>query len=260
MDRQRLYNSAAWQSRSAMALFRFARRCYGLVSGTGTGGHSLADGALKRKLRDPARPPIVCCLTNMQPETSHVEMLGAMGWLDFLWLECEHSAASASDCMSTYVAAERRGLPCVTRVGCRAEDRGHMMKHLVSGSMGIIFPTCESADQVRQVVEAVKFPPLGKRGVAGDRWCSWGLSGDDLGTCVEMANENSVVGVMIETLEGVERLDEITQVDGSIFVASGRLICQHRWGSPGSSATPRSSRWSSRWESRSWRPASPRGR
>ena len=183
--------------------------------------HSLSHGELRRKLRDPSRPPVVCCLSSMLGDTSHVEILGALNFLDFLWVECEHSVMSASDCLPTYIAAERRGLPCLTRVGCCPDDRGEIMKHLISGSQGIILPTCESRAQAEAIVEAVKFPPIGKRGMAGDRWCTWGLSGEDTSTCIAESNANSVVGVMIETLEGVENIDDILAVDEVDFCAIG---------------------------------------
>ena len=98
-------------------------------------------------------------------------------------------------------------------------------KNISMNSKGIILPQCESKEDALKVVEAVKFPPLGKRGLARDRWNSWGMgtvpksaesesdsSIDTFERRVEIANQNSVVGVMIENSAGVEALDDILQV------------------------------------------------
>ena len=45
-----------------------------------------------------------------------IEILGMLGY-DFLWVEAEHSSAVSSDCEPMYIAAERRGLPTITRIG-----------------------------------------------------------------------------------------------------------------------------------------------
>ena len=198
-----------------------ATRLFSKTAGNRGVTHSLANNELRRKLRDPKRPPVMCCLTSMLGDTSHLEILGALNFLDFLWVECEHSAVSASECLPAYIAAERRGLPCLTRVGCQPDDRGEMMKHLISGSQGIILPTCESRAQAEAVVAAVKFPPIGKRGMAGDRWCTYGLSGEEMSACVAKSNANTVVGVMIETLQGVENIDEILSVAEVDFCGIG---------------------------------------
>ena len=107
-------------------------------------------------------------LTNMWGDTSHVEILGMLDY-DFLWVEAEHGTPSPSDCERLYLAAERRGLPTITRVGYGQHlEPGLLQKYLVGGSQGIILPQCESALDVQRIVDAVKFPPIGRRGLAGE--------------------------------------------------------------------------------------------
>ena len=69
----------------------------------------------------------------------------------------------------------------------------------------------------------MKFPPLGKRGLAGDRWNAWGMGapGGSMADRVAASNANSVVGVMIESLEAAERLDEILAEPNLDFVSLG---------------------------------------
>jgi len=121
----------------------------------GPSDHSLASGALKAKIRN--GDAVTGVLTNMWGDTNHVEMLGLMGAFDFLWVEAEHGTPSPSDCEKLYLAAERRALPTVTRIGYGEHlEPGLMQKYLVGGSGGIILPQCESALDVRRVVDGVK--------------------------------------------------------------------------------------------------------
>ena len=132
-----------------------------------------------------------------------------------------------------YLAAERRGLSTITRVGVNTV--GGIAKHLWAGSQGILIPSCNSAADAEAVVKGVKFPPLGERGLAGDRWCNWNLGDGNLAESVAEANDNTVVGVQIETVEGAENLDAILAVEGVDFVFLGPTDLSAAIGLPGAS-------------------------
>jgi 4-hydroxy-2-oxoheptanedioate aldolase len=79
---------------------------------------------------------------------------------------------------------------------------------LDAGAAGIIVPMVETADEARRVVEAAKFPPLGRR--------SYGQVRGELRRSDETAtlNATTFVAVMIETREGYENAEDIAAVDG----------------------------------------------
>jgi len=157
-------------------------------------------------------------------------MLGLLGY-DFLWADAEHSSATPDDITNMILAAERRGLPTLVRIGCGYQNIvGHIQKYLVSGAQGVLLPQCESRADVEKLVRAVKFPPLGQRGLAGERWNAWGMATHinnnntntntntintkslSLAECVQESNRNSVVGVLIENQKGLDALEEILTV------------------------------------------------
>mmetsp|Transcript_33992 Transcript_33992/g.74766 ORF Transcript_33992/g.74766 Transcript_33992/m.74766 type:complete len:441 (+) Transcript_33992:69-1391(+) len=191
--------------------------------------HSLSDGTLRQQLR--AGQPMLGCVTGIHNDTDHVEVIGLLGY-DFLWADAEHSTATPATIANQIMAAERRGLPTLVRIGYGYHNIiGHSQKYLVAGAQGIILPQCESSDDVRMIVDAVKFPPLGRRGLAGERWNAWGLGkeeeeqqqqeeeeGPPLGRRVQMANDNSVVGVVVESRRGIDALDDILSVKEVDFV------------------------------------------
>lgn len=183
--------------------------------------HSLSNGTLRRKLRSGL--PTLGVVTGFHNDTDHVETLGLLGY-DFLWADAEHSTANASSVAKLILAAERRNLPTLVRIGYGNQNViGHSQQFLVAGAQGIILPQCECADDVNKIVEAVKFPPMGRRGLAGERWNGWGLGGHiggdvTLADCVHSSNENSVVGVVVESCRGIDALDEILAVEHIDFV------------------------------------------
>ena len=190
--------------------------------------HSLQDGRLKKKLRDGS--PLTGVVSGQYRDTDHIEMLALLGY-DFLWADAEHSSATPDHIANMILAAERRGMPTIVRIGYGYQNIiGHVQKYLVAGAQGILLPQCESREDVERIVDAVKFPPLGQRGLAGERWNAWGLAStsDDSSTnqlslskCVEEANRNSIIGVLIENQKGIDALDEIMSVPelDMIFIA-----------------------------------------
>lgn len=183
--------------------------------------HSLSNGTLRHKLR--SGHPTLGVVTGFHNDSDHVETLGLLGF-DFLWADAEHSTANASSVANLILAAERRNLPTLVRIGYGYQNViGHSQQFLVAGAQGIILPQCECADDVNKIVEAVKFPPVGKRGLAGERWNAWGLGGHNggdvtLADCVRTSNDNSVVGVVVESCRGIDALDEILSVEHVDFV------------------------------------------
>jgi 4-hydroxy-2-oxoheptanedioate aldolase len=182
--------------------------------------HSLKDGTLKYRFKKGI--PTVGVVTGLYQDTDHVEILGLLGY-DFLWADAEHSSASPSDIARLILGAERRGMPTLVRIGYGYQNIiGHAQKYLVAGAQGILLPQCESREEVEQIVDAVKFPPVGKRGLAGERWNNWGITGADdqtsLAERVEESNRNSIVGIVVESQKGLARLDEMLEVSELDFV------------------------------------------
>jgi len=184
--------------------------------------HSFHDSRLKNRLRNGLH--LTGVVSGQYKDTDHVEMLGLLGY-DFLWADAEHSSASPDHIAAMILAAERRGLPTIVRIGYGYQNIvGHVQKYLVAGAQGILLPQCESREDVERIIKAVKFPPLGQRGLAGERWNAWGLATASgtcdptssnnllLSECVESANQNSIVGVLIENQKGLDALDEIMTV------------------------------------------------
>lgn len=139
------------------------------------------------------------------------------GSVDFFWIDTEHSALSAESVGRLLLASRGRGVPALVRVPIGAVE---FIKPLLDvGADGIIAPQVHNAADVRRVVDACRYPPLGHRGF-GPRVP--GNYGRDTGSdYLARANREVFVVVQIETAEAVADLDAILAIPGLDSLALG---------------------------------------
>ena len=92
-----------------------------------------------------------------------VEMIGAAGF-DWTWIDCEHGAGDYSELIPQIQAASIHNAPAIVRIAWN--DAPRFKRVLDLGAAGIMVPYVNSADEARQAVAAVKYPPQGVRGTA----------------------------------------------------------------------------------------------
>jgi 2-keto-3-deoxy-L-rhamnonate aldolase RhmA len=128
---------------------------------------------------------------------------------DFIVFDQEHTGWSAETIGRLLVSA--RAFDIVPLVRVPTSERHGISVALALGAAGIMVPMVNSAAETRAIVEAAKYPPLGKRGFAV-------LYDDevegDVAEYMDMANRQTAVIVMIETAAALSELDEIAAVDG----------------------------------------------
>ncbi|MBI2872889.1 MAG: hypothetical protein HYY00_06875 [Chloroflexi bacterium] len=169
------------------------------------------------------------------PSPLVVEVLGLSG-LDFVIVDSEHGPIGPETAEAMYRAAESVGITPVTRIGENSQQV--IQKFLDAGSLGVQTPLVNTREEARRVVDAVKYPPMGKRGLAGTRASWYGLSGP-LGEYVEMANRETLVVVQVETLEAVKNIDEILSVEGTDVVFMGPTDLSSVLGMAGQTRDPK---------------------
>lgn len=87
---------------------------------------------------------------------------------------------------------------------------------LDAGAEGVIVPLVETGDQAAKAVTAARFPPDGERSGGGVRPLK-----SDFSAYYKSAVGRTVVGVMIETVRGLDNAAEIAAVPGLDFVLVG---------------------------------------
>lgn len=169
-----------------------------------------------------------------EPSPTIVE-LAALAGLDFVRLDWCHGPFSPATLMNQVTAAESRGITPLVRLECNEQDVGLALE---LGAMGVIIPGVSDASAAGRAVDAVKFAPVGKRGLfSAARKSGFGTVGSSEFT--KWTNEEVLLGVQIETLEAIENLDEILAVKGIDIVQSGRGDLSNALGVPGEKTHPR---------------------
>ena len=103
-------------------------------------------------------------------------------------------------------------------------ERTRLYRYFEDGAAGLMIPFVSTAEKARQLVDAVKFPPVGDRGLDGAGLDSdFVLRGEPGYT--DRANDDTFLVVQIETPEAVENVDEIAAVEGvdGLFIGPADL-------------------------------------
>jgi 2-dehydro-3-deoxyglucarate aldolase/4-hydroxy-2-oxoheptanedioate aldolase len=156
------------------------------------------------------------------------ELCAAAGY-DWLLIDLEHGASTEADLLGLAHAVEVGG--SVPLVRPQSGERIRIGRALDMGARGIMVPRLDSADQAREAVSFLRYPPAGIRGVATR------VRGAGLGAVahadVQRLNERVVGIIQIESVGGLRDADEIAAIDGVDVLFVGPADLSHSLGIPG---------------------------
>jgi 4-hydroxy-2-oxoheptanedioate aldolase len=182
---------------------------------TPTFRHALA---AQRDAPDGGRPLVGMWVCSGSPVVA--EICAGAG-LDWVLVDLEHAPNGLESVLAQLQAMAAYPVTPVVRVPIG--DAVVIKQVLDLGAQNLLVPMVSSADEARAVVEAVRYPPRGRRGVAPSiaRSSRWNRVE---GYAAEADDHVSVV-VQIETAEGVAAAAEIAAVDGvdGVFVGPADL-------------------------------------
>lgn len=143
-------------------------------------------------------------------DPASAELIGLMGF-DCLWIDLEHQPVGMAEAASMMRSARVSDMDVMARPAKGELQR--MARLLEAGASLIMYPRCESADEVRDLVRFAKFPPLGERGffsASPDNPYSTMAPKD----YVRQANEQTTLIAQIESPHAVTKAADIAHVDG----------------------------------------------
>jgi 2-dehydro-3-deoxyglucarate aldolase/4-hydroxy-2-oxoheptanedioate aldolase len=105
-----------------------------------------------------------------------------------------------------------RGLPIEPMVRVPRGEYTWLARALDLGAHGVMIPMVESAEQARSIVQACRYPPIGRRGAAfGFAQCDY--QGGDIGQKIRNYHDRTLVVAQIETERGLAAVEEIAADD-----------------------------------------------
>lgn len=157
-------------------------------------------------------------ILNSLPAPLLCEMIGSAGY-DFIVLDLEHLLVSPDQLQHAIRACEV--VDCEPWVRVPEVDAKLIGRVLDAGARGIVIPRLESASQAHAAVAAARFPPMGRRGITGGRVTGFGTVA--LADYIERSNRDIRIVPMIESVAGIDAIDEILAVPGVSLIMEGAL-------------------------------------
>jgi 2-dehydro-3-deoxyglucarate aldolase/4-hydroxy-2-oxoheptanedioate aldolase len=141
---------------------------------------------------------------------------------DGFWIDVEHGGLTVHDMEAAVSAGMAYGLEAFVRVA--PTDYATVTRCFESGATGVMAAQIVSAEHAEEFVQWAKFAPRGRRGLNPlGRDGRFGTV--PLAEFAAKANEETFVGIQIETAQAVDEIEAIAAVDGvdMLFVGPSDL-------------------------------------
>lgn len=159
--------------------------------------------------------------------TSISEILCDSGY-EWITVDMEHTGIDVSDALELIRVIDLCGKVPAVRVSCNDET---VIKRVMDcGAKIVIVPMVMDKKDAREAVDAVYYPPRGRRGVGLSRAQGYGFGFDEY---KEQYEEEVVVVAQIEHIHAIDNLEEILSVDGIDATMIGPYDLSGSMGSPG---------------------------
>lgn len=144
---------------------------------------------------------------------------------DGVWLDLEHRNMDEREVQHLLALSHLYDIDMMVRPPTTMRTR--LYRYLEDGAAGFMIPFVSTPQIAQDIVNAVKYPPIGNRGLDGAGLdCNFGFdSWIPNSTYIEDANKQTFIVAQIETLEAVANAEEIASIEGIdlLFVGPGDL-------------------------------------
>jgi 2-keto-3-deoxy-L-rhamnonate aldolase RhmA len=168
--------------------------------------------------------------------TSGLARIAAAAGTDFVLFDQEHSGWTTD--IVRMMLASSRGQEFVPLVRVPSAQYHLISQVLDLGAMGVMVPMVETAAQAELIVRSAKYPPAGRRGAAFGVAHDDYASGDILAT-IASANAETMLIALIETVEGLDNVEQIAAVEGIDVLWLGHFDLTNSMGIPAQFADAR---------------------
>jgi len=155
----------------------------------------------------------------------------AQGGLDFQIIDLEHGPFNL-DQVHLQVSACENTSACTPLVRVPANEEWMVLQALDQGAHGVVVPHIPNGEAARDLVSSVKYHPLGGRGFTPISKAG-GFTNRDASNYVKRANSSTVTVIIIESTEGLERLEDVVAEDGVDIIYFGAYDLSQVLGYPG---------------------------
>lgn len=157
----------------------------------------------------------------------------AYAGFDFIAIDMEHSTISLEQAQRIIAASQSMGVPCLPRPVSHSND---WFKPLLdSGADGLLVQMVNTPEEVEKIIDYLKYPPVGCRTYGVNRAQAYGFDFDNY---IRHWNEASTLIIQVESIQGVENIDELLDFDEVDGVMVGPYDISGSLGVPGQTSHP----------------------
>ncbi|KAL4894066.1 Pyruvate/Phosphoenolpyruvate kinase-like domain-containing protein [Aspergillus ambiguus] len=146
----------------------------------------------------------------MLPGANHARFMARTGY-DWICVDTEHGNIADGQMHEAVAAIAATGVSPIVRIA--ANESWMVKRALDAGAHGIIVPLLYTADDAHRLVQAAKFPPVGRRGF-GSPFAMGSTGNVSSSEYLQQANEALLTIAQIETHEALENVEDIARVPG----------------------------------------------
>jgi len=145
--------------------------------------------------------------------TPGIGLILASAQCDFVFFDMEHSGFSIETLKQAVRYFEAAGVAMIVRTP--SKDYDMVARICDAGAQGLMAPMIKDAAEAATVVSYMKYPPVGKRGIAlgaaHDNYLPGGIAVQDR---LAQGNARTTFFALIETRDGAENVDAIAATPG----------------------------------------------
>lgn len=138
------------------------------------------------------------------------ELMSICGF-DFVTIDVEHAPVDIETTFNLLQGIKSGNPKCSSLVRVSGNSYSEIKRYVDAGADGIICPLVNTSKEAKELVEAIKYYPQGRRGVG---YCRSNKYGIDLINSLNSSNDETFVCVQIEHVDAINNLEEILSVEG----------------------------------------------
>ena len=165
-----------------------------------------------------------------QARTVDIAMAMKTAGYDWLFIDLEHNSMTLDMAVQISVAANGAGISPIVRVPYKQFDMATRI--LDGGAMGIVMPHVDTAEEAREIVARLKYPPQGHRSVGGPM-AQTGFAAAPMAQATKEVNDNLLLVTLVESPTAVKNAEAIAAVPGIDVMLFGTSDLTMEMGIPG---------------------------
>lgn len=172
---------------------------------------------------------------SIMPSVVATDIIASTG-MDFIIIDSEHGPINFETAQNMVIACESRSVSPVMRIS--GINEADILKALDIGVHCIQIPNITTKDDIKKLINMVKYPPHGNRGFSPFTRAG-NYSSENSGELIKAANENVLVAVHIEGRQAVDNIEEILEINELDILFIGLFDISKSLGIPGEVNNPK---------------------